>query len=411
MADSLWRNRDFTLLWSGQMLSGLGGSMASLAYPLLTLGITGSAVLAGLVGTIAAATQVLAGIPSGVLVDRVDRRRLMLACDAVRLVAFAVLVAILLTGHGSLAAVIAVAVVEALCDTPYGNASMTAVRALVPAEQVTTAAARNEARQYAVSLAGPPLGGLLFGIGRALPFLVNAVSYLASAAALLLIRRPLQEARTRAQQSPLHDLGDGLRHLATTPALRSAVLVAAPLNFAVNGAIFGIVVVLRGHGVTPGLIGTVETILGLAGLLGAVAAPALMRRASALTLLRGICLLGVPLLLLVRPLDATPLAAVPLGVLLLLAPALNSILFGHLARTVPDALQGRVISALMVATMSMSALAPVVVGTLVHRVGATGMVVGLAAAMAVSAAVVLISAGIREFGIAPDEESGMVNAS
>lgn len=89
--DSLWRHRDFTLLWSGQALSGLGGSMAGLAYPLITLAITGSAVLAGVVGTVALATTVLVGIPAGVLVDRVDRRMLMLACDAVRLVAFAVL--------------------------------------------------------------------------------------------------------------------------------------------------------------------------------------------------------------------------------------------------------------------------------------------------------------------------------
>lgn len=401
--DSLLRNRDFTLLWSGQALSGLGGSMASLAYPLLTLALTGSAVLAGAVGTVALATQVAAGIPAGVLVDRVDRRNLMLACDAVRLVAFAVLAALLLTGHGSLVAVLVVAVVEALCDTPYGNASMTAVRALVRPEQVTTAVARNEARQYAVTLAGPPLGGLLFGLGRALPFLVNSVSYVASAVALLLIRTPLQGERSPSARSPIRDLGDGLRHVATTPALRAAVLVAAPLNFAVNGVLFGIVVVLRDRGVTPGLIGTVETILGVCGLLGAVIAPALMRRTTAPALLRAICLLGVPMLLLVRPLDATPLAAVPVGLLVLMAPALNATLFGHLAATVPDALQGRVISALMVSTMSMSALAPIVVGTLVHRFGATGMVLGVAVAMALSAVVVLLSRGIREFG-APVEE-------
>lgn len=403
--DSLWRHRDFTLLWSGQALSGLGGSMAGLAYPLITLAITGSAVLAGVVGTVALATTVLVGIPAGVLVDRVDRRMLMLACDAVRLVAFAVLVTLLLTGHGSLVVIVVVAVVEALCDTPYANASMTSVRALVPPGQVTTAVARNEARQYAVSLTGPPLGGLLFGFGRALPFLVNAVSYLASATALLLIRTPLQEERAPAQQSPVRDLGDGLRHVAATPALRAAVMVAAPLNFAFNGVLFGIVLVLRDRGVTPGLIGTVETILGVCGLLGAVVAPALMRRVSALTLLRTICLLGVPMLLLVRPLDATPLAALPVGLLAVMAPALNSILFGHLAATVPDGLQGRVISALMVATMSMSALAPIIVGSLVHRFGATGMVIGVAAAMAVSAAVALLSAGIREFGTRANEPS------
>lgn len=395
---SLWRNRDFTLLWGGQALSGLGGSMAGLAFPLIILSITGSAVLAGVVGTVALATSAVVGIPAGVLVDRVDRRMLMLSCDAIRLIAFAVLVSLLLTGHGSFVAVLVVAVVEALCDTPYSNASMASVRALVPADDVRTAVARNEARQYGVALAGPPLGGLLFGIARSLPFLVNAVSYVASAVALLLIRTPLQEERTPSAQSPLRDLGVGLRHVATTPALRATVMVAAPLNFALNGVIFGIVVVLRDRGVAAGLIGTVETIIGICGLLGAILAPVLMARVSALTLLRVICLLGVPLLLLVRPLAATPLAALPVGLLVPMGPALNSILFGHLAKTVPDALQGRVLSALMVATMSMTALAPIVIGTLVHHFGATGMVVGVASAMAVSVVVVLLSVGIREFG-------------
>src|SRR5262245_15812614 len=72
--DSLWRNRDFNLLWGGQALSSLGSAMADLAFPLLVLALTGSPVAAGWVGTIALTVQVVVSLPSGFLVDRVNRR-------------------------------------------------------------------------------------------------------------------------------------------------------------------------------------------------------------------------------------------------------------------------------------------------------------------------------------------------
>src|ERR1700759_5696906 len=85
---NLWRNREFNLLWVSQALSDLGNAISTLAVPLLVLHLTGSAVQAGLVGTTGLSVMVLARLPAGVLVDRLDRRRILLACDAVRLVAY-----------------------------------------------------------------------------------------------------------------------------------------------------------------------------------------------------------------------------------------------------------------------------------------------------------------------------------
>lgn len=82
-ASGLWRHRDFNLLWSGQALSSLGTSMATLAYPLVVLEFTGSAITAGMVGTAAAVVQLAVNLPAGVLVDRLSRRALMVVCDAV----------------------------------------------------------------------------------------------------------------------------------------------------------------------------------------------------------------------------------------------------------------------------------------------------------------------------------------
>lgn len=179
-------------------------------------------------------------------------------------------------------------------------------------------------------------------------------------------------------------------------------MVGAPLNFAINGAVFGLVLVLRAHGTPPVLIGTVKTMLGIGGLLGAVVAGPLMRRFSVPFLIWMITLAGIPLLALVLPLAGSPLAGIMVGLIMVLSPALNASLFGHLARVTPDRLHGRVMSALMVTAMTMTAFAPLVVGVLVHHFGAAGLVAGIVAAQAVSAVVALTAKGIRRFRM-PDE--------
>ncbi len=175
---SLWRNREFNLLWGGQVLSELGDAVARFALPLLVLVLTGSAVQAGVVGTAGQVTALVCRLPVGVLADRVDRRRAMLAADAVRLFTCGGLAALIIAGQARLWVIVAVAVVDAAAGTVFGTTEQAALRSIVPAGQLPAAVARNEARGYGVSLAGPPLGGVLFGIGHALPFVGNAVSYL-----------------------------------------------------------------------------------------------------------------------------------------------------------------------------------------------------------------------------------------
>jgi MFS family permease len=78
----LRRNRDFLLLQAGQLLSTLGSAMSTIAYPLLTLAVTGSAAKTGYVGAVLFVPLVLLSPAAGVVVDRFDRRRVMIASDA-----------------------------------------------------------------------------------------------------------------------------------------------------------------------------------------------------------------------------------------------------------------------------------------------------------------------------------------
>src|SRR5262249_30018753 len=83
---SLWCTRDWLLLWSGQVVSSTGSRVALLAFPLLTLAATGSPAEAGLIGALRTVPAALIALPAGVLVDRCDRKRIMLACDLGRLI-------------------------------------------------------------------------------------------------------------------------------------------------------------------------------------------------------------------------------------------------------------------------------------------------------------------------------------
>src|SRR5437764_15024026 len=77
---SLWRNRDYVLLWSGQALSDIGGAVSELAFPLLVLALTHSPAQAGFAGALRALPALLFSLFAGVLVDRWDRIRMMIFC-------------------------------------------------------------------------------------------------------------------------------------------------------------------------------------------------------------------------------------------------------------------------------------------------------------------------------------------
>src|SRR5215831_6529129 len=86
---SLWRNRDYLLLWSGQALSDIGGAVSELAYPLLVLAVTHSPAQAGIVAALRALPATLFSLLAGVFVYRWDRRVVMLVCDVGRAICLA----------------------------------------------------------------------------------------------------------------------------------------------------------------------------------------------------------------------------------------------------------------------------------------------------------------------------------
>ena len=88
-SSSLWHNRAYLLVWSGTAISQIGTQVSQLAFPLLVLTLTNSTALAGFVGALRLLPYLLLSLPAGVLLDRWDRKKVMMVCDTLRAVCLA----------------------------------------------------------------------------------------------------------------------------------------------------------------------------------------------------------------------------------------------------------------------------------------------------------------------------------
>ena len=320
----------------------------------------------------------------------------MLVCDAVRLMAYLALAIMVLRDAATLGLVIAVTVIGSACNALFGTAEHSALRNIVWPEQLPAAVARNEARIYATSLAGPPIGGLLFGLGP-----IAAVLRQRGHLSAVADRRRCScdgRCRNRASSKPGRTataMIEGLRFVFGDPFLRADSADRGAAEPGHHGIIFTIIVTLQRHGTPPAVIGTVETIVAVGGLLGALAAPALHRRLRLPVLIRGICWTAAVLMAISALLTSSVAAAIPIAAAVFLGPASNAALFGHQAAITPDRLQGRVVSVVIVVATSVASAAPLLAGAMITAWGSSGGGAGVRRGGGGSAVAATVSRGIR----------------
>ena len=394
----LARNRGFRLLWIGQILSDTGTEAALIAYPLLILALTRSPAIAGVVGTAEMAVQLILGLPGGAISDRLDRRLTMIVCDTGRGLVLALLAVLVLLHLVTWPVVLAVAVIDGGASVLFNPSASAALPGVVADEQLERAWAATEARTYAAALAGPALGGFLFGLGRAVPFVADAVSYLVSAGCVSRIRGKFRADPPRERKALWREVIDGLHLVWHQPLLRAVVIQAPLINFAFNGVIFTVTVALRQHGTPPVVIGLAQAGIGLGGLLGALIAPRVQGRLSLWQLATLVAAAGAALFGVAAVLLPSTLVALPVAVTLVLAPSANAALFAAMLRAAPEDMRGRVNSTVVQAAMGLAALAPLIAGLLVEHVSGQWSMAAFAAAMAVAAIMCLTLPGLRNAG-------------
>jgi Transmembrane secretion effector len=380
----LRRNRDFLLLQAGQLLSAAGTQLSSIAYPLLVLAVTGSAAKAGLVGFARTLPTALLALPAGVAADRWNRKWLMIAADGVRVLALAVLATTILTGESPFWLIVLVALVEGAGATLFNPAQVGALRAVVPRRQLPAATATQTGRQAAVRLLGPPVGGALFAAARALPFVVDAISYAFSTLSLLAMRTPFQEERAR-EEAPLRSqLGTGFRFLWSRPFLRTCAFLFGFANFIGPGILLAVVVIGTEQGLSGGEVGLLVAAVGACLLFGSLLSP-LVRRVlpvRAVLVLELWTWLGCALFVVWPNVYVLTLGILPTA---LAIPSTNSVVHGYGIAMTPDRLLGRAEAARSTIALLIAPLGPLVAGVLLANVSAR-------AAIAVFAAFALVLA-------------------
>lgn len=394
---SLWRNHDFMILWTGETVSQLGSSMSFFVFPIIGYSITGSTTQAALALTAFAFGSIVLRLQAGALIDRWNRKKVLLLSNVAGVLLYGSLVIALAFGHLTLAHLIAVAFLTGVAAGFHGPAEQAAIRAVVPARQLATAFSQNQARQHVAALVGPPLAGLLYAVSRSIPFLVDTVSFAVTAITTTRIRAPLSApAREPASaRSMRREIAEGLRFLMSRGFFRATVVFATVVNFGANALFLVLTLKLLQAGVHPAAIGTVDTIGAVSGLCGSMLAPSLIKRVPT-----GLVSIGTSALIVVA---SIPMAftnnVVFIGLLLALAlignPAGNAAVSSYLVAVTPDRLQGRVSSALGFTASAFMPLGPVVGGFLLALFGGQTAMLVTAAIIAVGLIALLASAEVR----------------
>lgn len=397
MTVPLSRNRDYRLLWTGQALSEVGSSATTIALPLLVLVMTGSPATSGLVLGALAAAQLLAALPAGALVDRWNRKTVMLLCEAVQALVVGGLAIALWWNFASVLHIVLTVVVIGVCRALFEPAEDASLPRVVPTEQLSTAVAMNAARSYVGQLAGTALGGFLFALRRWLPFAVEALTHVAAFIALLFMRLPAQKRKPAPKGNFHREVMEGLRWIWQQRLIRVIAICAIGLNLFFQAFYLVIIALAQQRGVSSGEIGVMAAMFGAGGILGALAAPRLHRLVKPhLSIVAVFWALTVLIPLTVFIHNGYLMGAV-FAAMAFLAPTANTTITTYQLLLTPDELRGRLSSVMSVALGTAAVAGPAVGGTLMEVLSGNGAVLVCAAGAALLAVFATTSRTLRKF--------------
>jgi predicted MFS family arabinose efflux permease len=383
----LWRNRDYRLLWAGNLVSSLGSATVLIALPLLVLAITGKPLQTGGVAAAETIPYIALSLPLGVLVDRYPRRRLLIAAGVTSMLASSVIPIAYYLHELSIGLVYAVAVLVACGSALDEIAQVAVVPKLVGEERLGVASGQSELIFTLSAIAGPPLAGLMLSEGvLAGPFIVNAVSFGVLALAVGLIRADLDPAKPAGRARWRDEVLLGLRTLMRHRTLRALSVLTLTGDFLFSGITVMMTVLVKSRGASPAVIGAVFAIGAVGGVIGSLTATRFER---ALGLVRSVLLRSWATALLF-PLLATGVPAITLGVIW----SLMNVMIAYMNVTqmrlvmslVPGHVLGRTQSVVTFASYAVLPAGAVFTGILLQYAGPRGTVLsytGILAALAI----------------------------
>jgi MFS family permease len=284
--ESLWHHEDFMRLWAGQSISQIGSAVTTLTLPLAAIAVLKASAFE--VGLLTAATYtafIFIALPAGAMVDRRAKRKIMIWCDAARLVIIGSIPIAILLGVLTMAQLFAVALVAGVFTVFFDVSYQSYVPVLLGRDRLTDGNGKLGASRSFAQVAGPGLAGVLVAlVGVIGAVTADAFSYVMSVGSLLLIRTPENppERTKGASKSLRADITDGLSFVWQHPVLRKIVACTATGNlFVAMEMSLSILFLVRVVHVRPALTGLLMALASLGGVVGAVLSGPLARRIGA----------------------------------------------------------------------------------------------------------------------------------
>ena len=277
----LWHHRGFRRLWIGETVSQFGEMISQLALPLVAiLVLRASTFEVGLLTALQTAAFAVVGLPVGALVERMRFRSVLIVNDLIRAAALGWIPLAQLLGVLTIGQLYAVAVVSGVSTVFFDVAYQSYLPQLVGRELLVQGNARLQASESVSQIAGPSLGGLLIqALTAPYAILVDALSFLWSAAYVTAIDvRPPRPER-RADRQLRREIGEGLRFVLGDRMLRAIAMCTGSSNLfsSMNLAVFYLLLA-RELRLSPGVIGLVGSTSALGGLAGSLLAGRLAAR-------------------------------------------------------------------------------------------------------------------------------------
>ncbi len=368
---------DFWKFWTGQTLSNLGSSVTPFILPLLIFRLTGSALDLSLATAASFLPYPLFGLVIGAWVDRVDRKRLMIATDLGRALIIASVPVLAATGTLPIWWLYLVGFLNSTLTICFNSAEFAAIPSLVAGGDLVAANGRIQASYSAAAIIGPLLASpLLLVLSPATVLILDALTYILSALALALIRRGFNaEVARRASTSLRRDIVEGLCYVLGHPVLRAISIMMLLVNFVATTQVTQLVLFAKERlSATDAQVGLFYSAGSVGVVVLALAAGPLRRRwpfsRVALGALMALCLLSIALAYVPWYPVAVGLWAVMSGLGILF-----NINTGSLRQAiVPNELLGRVISVAMVMANSVSPLGALIGGLAIERTGNVALV-------------------------------------
>jgi MFS family permease len=278
---SLWRDRNFLTMWSGQALSQFGAQITELAIPVLAvLLLNATEWEVGVLTAANVAAFLVVGLPAGAWIDRMRKRHVMIWADLVRAMALGALPLLALLGVLQMWHVYVVALVMGVATVFFDVSNQSLIPSLVRRGQIAEANGKLQSTEQLAGLAGPAFGGWLIGIIAA-PFaiLITVTTYVASFVALF-FTKDHEKLRPAHEHEPLvKEIGEGLAWVFRNPLLRRIVGTTGMANFFGMAATTLLpIFALRELGISAAAFGLVFSLAAVGGLLGAIATPHIVKR-------------------------------------------------------------------------------------------------------------------------------------